>query len=39
MEDLFAPTTRFRDFYRASRRRGDGVYVTEEQANRLVELD
>jgi hypothetical protein len=44
MEDLFAPTTRFRDLYRAARDRSDGdgdVYdfFTDRDMNLLVELE
>jgi hypothetical protein len=38
MEDLFAPTTRLRNLYRA-RKRGDDVWATEEQIDGLVELE
>jgi hypothetical protein len=43
MEDLFAPTTRFRDFYHARERDEDEDYnfvpEEEEEMNRLVELE
>jgi hypothetical protein len=39
MENLFAPTTRFRDLHRAARERGDDVRVTEEEVDGLVELE
>jgi hypothetical protein len=39
MEDLFAPTTRLRDLYRAARERAHAVWATEEEIDALVELE
>jgi hypothetical protein len=39
MEDLFVPTARFRDMNCAAREREDDEDDTEEEMNRLVELE